>query len=74
MSAVQHGLKNAFTKQSIMQDPDNTGYSIEFQWEDLLSWVPLKVPVSIKATTIISATLANSIKIIIIIIITPKKT
>lgn len=44
-----------------MQDPDNTGYSIEFQWEVLPSWVPLKVLVSIKVTTIISATLANSI-------------
>lgn len=47
MSAVQHSLKNAFTKQAIMQDPDNTGYSIEFQWEALLSWVPLESPASI---------------------------
>lgn len=47
MSAVQHSLKNACTKQTIMQDPDNTGYSIEFQWEALLSCVPLKTPTSI---------------------------
>lgn len=30
-----------------MQDPDNTGYSSEFQWEALLSWVPLKTPASV---------------------------
>lgn len=46
MSAVQQSLKNAFTKQSIMQDPDSTGYSTEFQWEVLLSWIPLKTPAS----------------------------
>jgi len=47
MSVVQHGLKNAFAKQTRMQDPDNTGYSTEFQWEALLSWVPLKTLASL---------------------------